>query len=103
MIQRKVAFRENGTKQMVFKFVPNTDGQYAMYSSESEENNGPATRCDLYDETGKYIDYNEYGNEKNFVVIDTLEKGKTYYFVISSNEQNYNSFRVTLKSLMMLN
>lgn len=45
----------------------------------------------------KYIDYNEYGNEKNFVVIDTLEKGKTYYFVISSNEQNYNSFRVTLK------
>lgn len=23
--------------------------------------------------------------------------GKTYYFVISSNEQNYNSFRVTLK------
>lgn len=94
---KKVAFRENGTKQMVFKFVPNTDGQYAMYSSESEENNGPATRCDLYDETGKYIDYNEYGNEKNFVVIDTLEKGKTYYFVISSNEQNYNSFRVTLK------
>ena len=94
---KKVAFRENGTKQMVFKFVPNTDGQYAMYSSESEENNGPATRCDLYDETGKYIDYNEYGNEKNFVVIDTLEKGKTYYFVISSNEQNYNPFRVTLK------
>lgn len=94
---KKVAFRENGTKHMVFKFVPNTDGQYAMYSSESEENNGPATRCDLYDETGKYIDYNEYGNEKNFVVIDTLEKGKTYYFVISSNEQNYNSFRVTLK------
>ena len=94
---KKVAFRENGTKQMVFKFVPNTDGQYAMYSSESEENNGPATRCDLYDETGKYIDYNEYGNGKNFVVIDTLEKGKTYYFVISSNEQNYNSFRVTLK------
>ncbi|WP_297132517.1 immunoglobulin domain-containing protein [uncultured Eubacterium sp.] len=94
---KKVAFRENGTKQMVFKFVPNTDGQYAMYSSESEENNGPATRCDLYDETGKYIDYNEYGNEKNFVVIDTLEKGKTYYFVISSNEQNYNSFGVTLK------
>ena len=94
---KKVAFRENGTKQMVFKFVPNTDGQYTMYSSESEENNGPATRCDLYDETGKYIDYNEYGNGKNFVVIDTLEKGKTYYFVISSNEQNYNSFRVTLK------
>ena len=94
---KKVAFRENGTKQMVFKFVPNTDGQYAMYSSESEENNGPATRCDLYDETGKYIDYNEYGNGKNFVVIDTLEKGKTYYFVISSNEQNCNSFRVTLK------
>ena len=94
---KKVAFRENGTKQMVFKFVSNTDGQYAMYSSESEENNGPATRCDLYDETGKYIDYNEYGNEKNFVVIDTLEKGKTYYFVISSNEQNYNPFRVTLK------
>lgn len=94
---KKVAFRENGTKQMVFKFVPNTDGQYAMYSSESEENNGLATRCDLYDETGKYIDYNEYGNGKNFVVIDTLEKGKTYYFVISSNEQNYNPFRVTLK------
>lgn len=94
---KKVAFRENGTKQMVFKFVPNTDGQYAMYSSESEENNGPATRCDLYDETGKYIDYNEYGNGKNFVVIDTLEKGKTYYFVISSNEQSYNQFRVTLK------
>ena len=94
---KKVAFRENGTKQMVFKFVPNTDGQYAMYSSESEENNGPATRCDLYDETGKYIDYNEYGNGKNFVVIDTLEKGKTYYFVISSNEQSYNPFRVTLK------
>ena len=94
---KKVAFRENGTKQMVFKFVPNTDGQYAMYSSESEENNGPATRCNLYDETGKYIDYNEYGNGKNFVVIDTLEKDKTYYFVISSNEQNYNPFRVTLK------
>ena len=94
---KKVAFRENGTKQMVFKFVPNTDGQYAMYSSESEENNGPATRCDLYDETGKYIDYNEYGNGKNFVVIDTLEKDKTYYFVISSNEQNCNPFRVTLK------
>ena len=94
---KKVAFRENETTQMVFKFEPDSDGQYAMYSSESEENNGPATRCDLYDETGKYIDYNEYGNEKNFVVIDTLEKGKTYYFVISSNEQNYNSFRVTLK------
>ena len=94
---KKVAFTENGTKQMVFKFVPNTDGKYAMYSSETEENNGPATRCDLYDETGKYIDYNEYENGKNFVVIDTLEKGKTYYFVISSNEQNYNPFRVTLK------
>ncbi|MCT7398248.1 hypothetical protein N5B56_03980 [Eubacterium sp. LFL-14] len=94
---KKVAFRENETTQMVFKFEPDSDGQYAMYSSESEENSGPTTRCDLYDETGKYIDYNEYGNGKNFVVIDTLEKGKTYYFVISSNEQNYNPFRVTLK------
>ena len=34
---KKVAFRENGTKQMVLNLCPNTDGQYAMYSSESEE------------------------------------------------------------------
>lgn len=94
---KKVAFRENETTQMVFKFEPDSDGQYAMYSSESEENNGPATHCDLYDETGKYIDYNEYGNGKNFVIIDTLQKGKAYYFVISSKEQNYNPFRITLK------
>ncbi len=77
---KKVAFRENETTQMVFKFEPDSDGQYAMYSSESEENSGPTTRCDLYDETGKYIDYNEYGNGKNFVVIDTLEKGKNLLF-----------------------
>lgn len=93
---KKVSFEGNVQGKMVYKFVPNETEKYVIYGSDETENS-PVTRAELYDESGKYIDYNENGNGTQFVLTNTLEAGSTYYYVITRKDENNNPFRITLK------
>ncbi len=89
----------NVNEQMIFKFVSNGDAPYVFASSGNVDVN-----CTLLDENKNELQKSEDNSDYdlNFTIKYNLQKGKTYYFVVTS-VNSLGSFSVNLSSVGIKN